>query len=94
LDGCDWKPAYTKSPASARQRAIFPVAQEFDKLAFLWAGSGERNEPHYYRIQGERLFIEYDNAQRGGNHIHAVWRDLANDFDGDILAHQYAESHL
>lgn len=70
------------------------VTKEFDKLAFLWAGSGERNEPHYYRIQGERLFIEYDNAQRGGNHIHAVWRDLADDFDGDVLARHYAESHL
>lgn len=69
------------------------VSQEFDKLGFLWAGSGERNEPHYYRIQGERLFIEYDNAQRGGNHIHAVWRDLANDFDGDVLVLHYAESH-
>jgi len=69
------------------------VEHEFNKLAFLWAGSGEPNEPHYYRIQGERLFIEYDNAQRGGNHIHAVWRDLANDFDGDVLARHYAESH-
>lgn len=69
------------------------VREEFDKLAFLWAGSGNRNEPHYYRIQGQRLFIEYDNAQRGGNHIHAVWRDLANDFDGDVLARHYAESH-
>jgi hypothetical protein len=69
------------------------VSEEFDKLAFLWAGSGKRNEPHYYRIQGNRLFIEYDNAQRGGNHIHAVWRDLANDFDGDVLARHYAESH-
>jgi len=37
-------------------------------------GNGECNQPHYYRIQGERLFVEYDNAQRGGNHIHAVWR--------------------
>jgi len=69
------------------------VVREFDKLSFLWAGSDERNRPHYYRIQGERLFIEYDNAQRGGNHIHAVWRDLANDFDGDVLARHYAESH-
>jgi Protein of unknown function (DUF3500) len=69
------------------------VSRDFDKLGFLWAGSGERNEPHYYRIQGERIFIEYDNAQRGGNHIHAVWRDLTNDFDGDVLARHYAESH-
>jgi hypothetical protein len=69
------------------------ASQEFDKLAFLWAGSGARNEPHYYRIHGERLLIEYDNAQRDGNHIHAVWRDLANDFDGDVLARHYAEPH-
>ena len=68
------------------------VKQEFEKLSFVWAGSGNKGEPHYYRIQGERLFIEYDNTQRGGNHIHAVWRDLANDFGGDVLARHYAEA--
>ena len=73
-----------------RQAAL--VRQEFDKLSFLWAGSGKPGEPHYYRIQGERVFIEYDNSQRGGNHIHAVWRDLANDFGGDVLARHYAEA--
>jgi hypothetical protein len=67
------------------------VEREFDKLAFLWAGGGERYEPHYYRIQGERILIEYDNTQRGANHIHTVWRDLANDFAGDVLARHYAE---
>jgi hypothetical protein len=67
------------------------VKREFDKLAFLWAGGGERHEPHYYRIQGERILIEYDNTQRGANHIHTVWRDLANDFAGDVLARHYAE---
>jgi len=73
-----------------RQAAL--VTQEFEKLSFVWAGSGNKGEPHYYRIQGERLFIEYDNTQRGGNHIHAVWRDLANDFGGDVLARHYAEA--
>jgi Protein of unknown function (DUF3500) len=68
------------------------VEGEFDRLGFLWAGSAERGEPHYYRIQGERLFIEYDNTQRGVNHIHTVWRDLANDFGGDALARHYAQS--
>jgi hypothetical protein len=68
------------------------VDQEFDRLGFVWAGSAERGEPHYYRIQGERLFIEYDNTQRGANHIHTVWRDLANDFGGDALARHYAHS--
>jgi hypothetical protein len=68
------------------------VEREFDRLGFLWAGGAEPGEPHYYRIQGERLFIEYDNTQRGVNHIHTVWRDLANDFGGDALARHYAEA--
>ena len=68
------------------------VEREFDRLGFLWAGGAERGQPHYYRIQGERMFIEYDNSQRGANHIHAVWRDLANDFGGDVLARHYAQS--
>ena len=73
-----------------RQRDL--VDQEFKKITFAWAGGDERYEPHYYRIQGERLFIEYDNTQRDANHIHAVWRDLANDFGGDVLARHYAEN--
>lgn len=67
------------------------VEKEFATIRFAWAGSDERHQPHYYRIQGERLFIEYDNTQRGANHIHTVWRDLANDFGGDVLAHHYAD---
>lgn len=76
--------------ALADQQAAL-VNKEFENLAFAWAGGDERYQPHYYRIQGKRLFIEYDNTQRGANHIHAVWRDLANDFGGDVLARHYAE---
>jgi len=67
-----------------------------DKIAamhFLWAGGTETGDPHYYRVQGGDLFVEYDNAQRGGNHVHTVWRDLANDFGGDPLAQHYATGH-
>ena len=67
------------------------VEKEFRHIRFAWAGSAEPGEAHYYRIQGKRLFIEYDNTQNGANHIHAVWRDLANDFGGDVLARHYAE---
>ena len=73
-----------------RQKAL--VAEEMGDLHFAWAGSAERYEPHYYRIQGRRLLIEYDNTQRGANHIHTVWRDLENDFGGDVLARHYAQS--
>ncbi len=66
-------------------------------LSFLWAGSVERGEPHYYRIQGDDLLVEYDNTQRGVNHVHAVWRDLRRDFGRDALrdplADHYADGH-
>ncbi|MEM7321864.1 MAG: DUF3500 domain-containing protein [Actinomycetota bacterium] len=60
-----------------------------DDLHFLWAGSTEPGDPHYYRIQGGDLFVEYDCAQRDGNHVHTVWRDLTTDFGGDPLAEHY-----
>jgi hypothetical protein len=80
-------------PAALADAQAALVEHEFKKMAFAWAGGDERHQPHYYRIQGERLFIEYDNTQNGANHIHAVWRDLANDFGGDILARHYAQRH-
>ena len=49
--------------------------------------------PHYYRVQGTDFLAEYDNAQRQGNHVHTVWRDLSNDFGGDPLAQHYTEDH-
>jgi hypothetical protein len=63
-----------------------------DGLAFLWAGGTEPGDPHYYRIQGADLLVEYDNTQRGANHVHTVWRDLRNDFGRDVLAQHYAAS--
>lgn len=62
-----------------------------DRLHLLWAGGTEPGQPHYYRIQGGDLFVEYDQAQRDGNHVHTVWRDLSLDFGGDPLAHHYTE---
>jgi len=60
-------------------------------LSFLWAGGLESGEPHYYRIQGSSLLVEYDNTQRDVNHVHTVWRDLSNDFGGDALAAHYRD---
>jgi len=47
---------------------------------FGWAGGGEPGRPHYYRLQGPRLLIEYVNVQNGANHVHSVWRDPLGDF--------------
>jgi hypothetical protein len=57
----------------------------FDKVRFAWAGGIEPGQAHYYRIHGPTLLIEYDDTQNNANHIHTVFRDLENDFGGDVL---------
>ena len=69
------------------------VAEGLPDTTFAWAGSTEPGRGHYYAIRGSRLLIEYDNTQNGANHIHAVWRDLANDWGGDLLAAHYRSAH-
>ncbi len=61
----------------------------FEKIHFAWAGSSERNQPHYYRVQGPTFLIEYDNTQNNANHIHSVWRDFKGDFGRDLLREHY-----
>ena len=62
-----------------------------DKIYFAWAGGIERGEGHYYRVQGPTFLLEYDNTQNNNNHIHAVWRDFANDFGEDLLLKHYEQ---
>jgi hypothetical protein len=62
-------------------------------LHFAWAGGLERGEPHYYRIGGPRLMVEYDNAQNGVNHVHSVWRDPLGDFGIDVLGAHLRSHH-
>jgi len=57
-----------------------------DAVHIAWAGSLEPGQPHYYRLQGPDLLIEWDNTQRGANHAHSVWRDPSRDFGHDVLA--------
>ncbi len=63
------------------------------KIFFAWAGSMERGAGHYYRVQGPDFLLEYDNTQNNANHVHAVWRDLKNDFGQDLLRQHYDEAH-
>jgi hypothetical protein len=64
-----------------------------DQIFFAWAGGTERGEPHYYRVQGPTFLIEYDNTQNNANHVHAAYRNLENDFGGDVLKRHYDASH-
>ena len=56
------------------------AGDRLDSVHFAWAGGPEPGQPHYYRVQGPRLLIEYDNVQDGANHVHSVWRDPEGDF--------------
>ena len=68
------------------ESARYAADDALDELAFGWAGGLLPGEPHYYRVQGRGLLAEYDNTQRGVNHVHTVWRHLDADFGGDVLA--------
>jgi Protein of unknown function (DUF3500) len=83
-----------RAPAEvAEQHAEKYAGTRLDQVHFAWAGSAEPGEACYYRLQGPRLLVEYDNAQRLANHAHSVWRDPEGDFGADVLAAHRAVHH-
>jgi len=82
---------YTKLFADDMLKQIQKAGLE--NLRFAWAGFTEPGigKPHYYRIQGPTILIEYDNTQNNANHIHAVWRDFEGDFGEDLLRKHYEQ---
>lgn len=67
-------------------------ASGIDNIYFAWMGSQEKNNPHYYIVNGPDFIIEYDNVGgigSEGNHIHAIFREKNNDFGIDILKNHY-----
>lgn len=82
------------SAAAAKDQWARIERAGFEKLRFAWAGGIEEGQPHYYRIHGPTLLVEYDDTQNGANHIHTVYRDLERDLGGDALgAHYRADRH-
>ncbi|NMH90973.1 DUF3500 domain-containing protein [Pseudonocardia bannensis] len=73
--------------------AAAPTDTVLDTVHFAWAGGTAPEDPHYYRLQGPRLLVEYDNTQRQVNHAHSVWRDPESDFGFDALAAHRAAHH-
>ena len=80
---------YTRLFAEVMMKEIEEAG--LNNLRFAWAGDQQPGvgHPHYYRIQGPTIIIEYDNTQNNANHIHTVIRDLKNDFGGDDLLKHY-----
>jgi hypothetical protein len=77
--------AGTMAPDVAAERMARVRKAGLDNITFAWAGSTEKGQKHYYRVQGPSFLIEYDNTQNNGNHIHSVWRDFNGDFGRDLL---------
>lgn len=62
-------------------------------LHFGYAGEPASRGPVYYRLQDQRLLVEYDNTQDGANHAHTVIRDVESDFGFDALAEHRQAFH-
>jgi hypothetical protein len=64
-----------------------------ERIHFAWAGPLDPARPHYYRLHGPTVLIEYDNTQNDANHIHSVWHDPRNGFGADLLRAHYVSDH-
>lgn len=64
-----------------------------DDVHFAWAGAVEPGRPHYFRVHGPAVLIEYDNTRTGANHVHSVWHDPGNPFGHDLLRAHYRHGH-
>jgi hypothetical protein len=68
-----------------------PLLAQLDRdlpaFNFSWAGATVpvAGQPHYYRLEGPRFLVEFDNRQSGANHVHSVWRDPGGDFGARLL---------
>lgn len=68
-------------------------AAGLDRIRFAWAGPTAPGGRHYYCVRAPEFLIEYDNTQDNGNHAHSVWRQLRDDWGGDLLRAHYTRSH-
>ncbi|HWC01152.1 MAG TPA: DUF3500 domain-containing protein [Methylomirabilota bacterium] len=64
-------------------------AAGIERVHFAWAGPIDPTRPHYYRLHGPTVLIEYDNTQNNANHVHSVWHDPRGDFGVDLLGAHY-----
>ena len=93
LDLVDWYLGRVPDELAAKQRDRLE-RHGLATLFFSWAGGQQTGTPHYYRVHGRDMLIEFDNAIGNGTHIHSVWRDLNNDLGHDLLLDHYERERL
>ncbi|ANY09692.1 hypothetical protein AFB00_01055 [Pseudonocardia sp. HH130630-07] len=82
-----------RAPVGIAPSARYEDDAALDEVHLAWAGSTEPGRPHYYRLQGPRLLLEWDNTQGGADHAHSVWRDPESDLGLDVLGEHLAQDH-
>ena len=63
--------------------AMAAVEKSLDDTWFVWFGPTDGEGAAAYRVQGPRVVIEFMPQQMGGDpadHVHAMYRDPANDY--------------
>lgn len=66
---------------------------ELGDVHLAFAGELAHRRPHYYRLLGPSLLVEYDNTQDDANHVHTVVRDPDGDFGDDLLRGHRRDHH-
>ena len=85
----------TQVPGEISDRRLETVRDGgIDRLYWAWGGPTEVGQEHYYRIHGGNFVVEFDNRQNGANHVHSVWRDVANDFADDVMRRHLLAYHV
>ncbi len=56
------------------------IHRSLKEMNFVWMGSEDVSELHYYRLQSPACVIEFTNRDGGIYHYHTMWRDLEEDF--------------
>jgi len=69
------------------QPLLAGLDRDLSGFCFAWAGATDPalGQPHYYRLDGPRFLVEFDNRQNNANHVHSVWRDPGGDFGARLL---------
>jgi hypothetical protein len=79
-----------RGPADVARSWWSRIEGELGDVHLAFAGSPAHRRPHYYRLFGPSLLVEYDNTQDDANHVHTVLRDPTGDFGDDLLrAHRH-----
>ena len=53
-----------------------------EKIRFVWMGTNDVEQLHYYRLMASPFIIEFAHRDQGIYHFHTLWRDLEEDFKG------------